>query len=226
MNEIERIFQFEGRQLRIAMSATGKPMFCGRDVCELLELGNPNDNLSQIHPDDKGIGIADTRGGPQRMVFINESGLYSLIFGSRKAAAIRFKRWVTSEVLPAIRQTGRYQAEELTKQQLIAELAIMQPKADFYDAVADTEDTFSVGETAKLLQFERMGPNNLMNFLRACGFLMPGNVAKQEFISRGYFVLTEELHRLAGGRPRVRPTTRVRQKGVEFIRKILIAAGH
>ena len=174
------------------------------------------------------------------MLFVNESGLYSLILGSRKEEAKRFQKWVTGEVLPSIRQTGRYQMPELSRQQIIelaleserereelsAQVAILQPKADFYDAVADTEDTFSVGETAKLLQFERMGPNNLMNFLRVYGYLMQGNVAKQEFIEKGYFKLAEHIYEFTDGSYRMSLTTRVRQKGLEFIRTLLIAAGH
>ena len=240
MNDIERIFQFEGKQLRMAVGEEGEAMFCGKDVCEMLELNNPHTNISRIDVEDKGSIIIATPGGPQKMIFVNESGLYWLILGSRKSAAKRFQKWVTGEVLPSIRQTGCYQMPELSRQQIIelaleserereelsAQVAVLQPKADFYDAVADTEDTFSIGETAKLLQFARMGPNNLMNFLRTFGYLMQGNVAKQEFIEKGYIKLAEHIYEFTDGSYRISLTTRVRQKGVEFIRTLLTAAGH
>ena len=240
MNEIERIFQFEGKQLRMAVSSSGESMFCGRDVCNMLDILQPCKTMSRIEEEDKGVILIRTLGGPQKLLFVNESGLYSLILGSRKEEAKRFQKWVTGEVLPSIRQTGRYQMPELSRQQIIelaleserereelsAQVAILQPKADFYDAVADTGDTFSIGETAKLLQFARMGPNNLMNFLRTFGYLMQGNVAKQEFIEKGYFKLAEHIYEFTDGSYRMSLTTRVRQKGLEFIRTLLIAAGH
>ncbi len=85
------------------------PWFIARDVCEVLGIKNPSDALSRLDDDEKGIGITDTLGGKQELASISEAGLYSLIFRSRKKEAKAFKRWVTHEVLPAIRKTGRFE---------------------------------------------------------------------------------------------------------------------
>lgn len=103
-------FDFEGRALRVVTDGDGAPWFHAGDVCAALELGNPWDAVARhVDPDDLGKHeVIDTLGRTQQVNFVNESGLYALIFGSTKEAAKRFKRWVTSEVLPALRRSGRY----------------------------------------------------------------------------------------------------------------------
>ena len=88
----------------------GNPWFVGKDIAVSLGYGNPNQALkTNVDETDKGIHSVDTIGrGIQNMVIINESGLYSLIFGSKLESAKKFKRWVTSEVLPQLRKTGSY----------------------------------------------------------------------------------------------------------------------
>ena len=89
----------------------GQPWFVGKDVATSLGYSNPRDALSKhIDSEDKGVAKCDTPSGSQNMTIINESGLYSLILGSKLESAKKFKHWVTSEVLPAIRKTGSYQA--------------------------------------------------------------------------------------------------------------------
>ena len=78
------------------------------DVCACLAIRNPSDALNRLDDDEKGLGQTETPGGEQSMSTVNEAGLYNLVLGSRKQEARRFKRWVTHEVLPAIRRTGRY----------------------------------------------------------------------------------------------------------------------
>lgn len=85
----------------------------GKDVAEALGFTNSRDAIAtHVFDDDKGVEIIDTLGGKQKMTAINESGLYALVFGSRLESAKRFKRWVTYEVLPAIRNTGSYDMDE------------------------------------------------------------------------------------------------------------------
>lgn len=86
----------------------GAPWFVAADVCKVLAVANNRDAIARLDDDERGVGIIDTRSGKQEMGIINESGLYSLILTSRKPEAKTFKRWVTSEVLPALRQHGRY----------------------------------------------------------------------------------------------------------------------
>lgn len=100
-------FDFEGNPVRV-VTVDGEPWWVAADVCAVLEIRNSRDALSSLDDDERGVGIADTLGGPQQVATINEPGLYSLILRSRKPEAKRFKRWVTHEVLPQIRQTGGY----------------------------------------------------------------------------------------------------------------------
>ena len=114
-------FQFEGEDVRL-LDRDGEPWFVLADVCRVLEIGNPSDAAARLDDDEKMTldnieGHSGRRGGAQFFTIINESGLYSLILTSRKPAAKRFKKWVTSEVLPTLRRTGMYvmdnQAEDL-----------------------------------------------------------------------------------------------------------------
>lgn len=100
-------FCFESHEVR-SMLIDGQPWFVAADVCQALAVRNNRDALSRLDEDEKGVATTDTLGGTQAAGIINESGLYSLILTSRKPEAKRFKKWVTAEVLPAIRKYGRY----------------------------------------------------------------------------------------------------------------------
>lgn len=102
-------FQFEAHAVRVQVDELGQPWFNATDVCDALEMGNPSQAIkSHVDAEDLQKLETLTAGGRQRQNHVNESGLYALILGSTKDAAKRFKRWVTSEVLPAIRNTGSY----------------------------------------------------------------------------------------------------------------------
>ncbi len=102
-------FQFQSHAVRQG-GTPEKPWFIARDVCEVLSLNNVSQALSSLDDDEKGIINADTLGGKQTLAIVYESGLYALIFKSRKPEAHAFRKWVTSEVLPAIRKTGGFLA--------------------------------------------------------------------------------------------------------------------
>lgn len=119
MSELS-VFNFDSQAVR-TLTRDGEPWFIAADVCEALDIGNNRDAVGRLDDDDKGVASTDTLGGPQEVTIINESGLYSLIFTSRKPEAKRFKKWVTSEVLPTIRKTGGYSSDHaLLKDQLLA----------------------------------------------------------------------------------------------------------
>ena len=101
-------YQFEEEPVRVVMIA-GEPWFVANDICKVLALSNPRKAVGDLDEDERGVTTSDTLGGQQEMNVISESGLYSLIFRSRKAEAKRFRKWVTAEVLPTIRKTGRYE---------------------------------------------------------------------------------------------------------------------
>jgi prophage antirepressor-like protein len=113
------VFAFGNQEIRTATDEHGEIWFVAADVCAALELANPRDALAaHVDPEDVGRRDTLTPGGMQAVNHVNESGLYALIFGSRKEAAKQFKRWVTSEVLPAIRKTGQYVADSSVLQYL------------------------------------------------------------------------------------------------------------
>jgi prophage antirepressor-like protein len=101
-------FAYQGRPLRVITDDRGVTWFVAADVCAALDLGNTWMTLERLDDDEKSTASIPTAGGAQSVTTVNEPGLYSLIFGSRKPDARAFKRWVTHEVLPAIRRTGSY----------------------------------------------------------------------------------------------------------------------
>lgn len=174
MNDIT-IFYYEGADIR-TVAIEGEPWFVGKDVAEVLGYANPRKALADhVDGEDKGVTKCDTLGGAQDLTIINESGLYSLILGSKLPTAKQFKRWVTSEVLPAIRKTGGYLhgADDLDPAELMAKAlkvaertlaerdarisaltvqnAIMAPKAEYFDALVDRNLLTNFRETAKQL---------------------------------------------------------------------------
>lgn len=100
-------FVYEDKQVRVFIW-DGIPWFNGRDICEVLELGNPSQAVARLEEDERGVISTDTPSGPQNMIYVNEPGLYALIMGSRKPRAREFKRWITHEVIPSIRRSGMY----------------------------------------------------------------------------------------------------------------------
>lgn len=115
MNNLQT-FKFENNEIRTVLK-NNEPWFVGKDVAETLGFANPRDAIkNHVYEDDKGVDIIDTLGGKQKMIIINESGLYALVFGSKLDNAKRFKHWVTSEVLPKIRKHGIYATDNVIDQ--------------------------------------------------------------------------------------------------------------
>ena len=97
----------EGASVRMQM-IKDEPWFAAKDVCELLGLDDSRQAVSRLDDDEKGVINSDTLGGKQELTFVNESGMYALIFQSRKPQARAFRKWVTGEVLPSLRKYGYY----------------------------------------------------------------------------------------------------------------------
>ena len=162
---------FEGHEVRV-VSQHDAPWWVMSDVCNVLEIRNPRDAADRLDDDEKGVVITDTLGGPQEVTIINESGLYSLVLTSRKAAAKRFRKWITSEVIPSIRRTGGYvlagsgdtpseiatraliAAEEAIRRQGVA-LDALTPKALAYDRLTRRDGAVSLTDAAKTLGWGR-----------------------------------------------------------------------
>ena len=146
-------------------------MFCGKDVCDALGYSNGRDAVRKHVDGDDKTTVAICDGGSNyksQAIFINESGLYSLILSSKLDSARRFKHWVTSEVLPAIRKQGGYMvarpeetdAEVLARAMLIMQtsldkrdeiIAMLQPRADYADEVLDSVTCITTTQLAKEL---------------------------------------------------------------------------
>lgn len=118
MNELQIFNSKEFGDIR-TVTIENEPWFVGKDVATALGYSNPQKAVrDHISEEDRGVNEMDTPSGRQNLAIINESGLYALIFGSKLESANRFKHWVTSEVLPAIRKTGSYQKPMTTDQKI------------------------------------------------------------------------------------------------------------
>ena len=213
-----------------------EPWFVGKDVTTALRYANASKALADhVDNEDKLNNDSLLSLGQRGGWLINESGLYSLILYSKLPTAKKFKRWVTSEVLPSIRKTGSYNLPDFTnpaeaarawanefeaKQKLLEENKVLKPKAEFYDTVANSESLLSMGHVAKALDMG-IGRNKLFEFLRGNGILNSHNIPYQRFVNAGYFKLVESMY-MAGDNQVVATTTYVKQKGVDYIRKLLL----
>lgn len=210
--------------------------FVGKDVADTLGYQNGSRDINRhVAEEDRAKDMIFDGKQNKETILINESGLYALIFGSKLESAKRFKHWVTSEVLPSIRKNGGYIAnqESLTPEQIVANALIvaqniisqkdkqimeMKPKADFFDAVADSKTAISMNDVAKVLSIKGMGRNNLFEFLRNEGILDKFNVPYQRYVDCGWFRVIEQKY-MRNGEPCVSTKTLVYQKGVDAIRK-------
>lgn len=252
MNNNIQLFKYEDANVRTLL-IDNNPWFVGKDVATILGYSNTRDALSN-HVDDEDkntVVIRDgiTRGNPNQTI-INESGLYSLILSSKMPNAKRFKHWVTSKVLPAIRKYGAYmtdqkafdvvhnkdgladllqQAADQLKQKDI-QIEQMKPKALFADSVATSKTTVLVGELAKILRGNGIdiGPNRLFGWLRKHGYLInrkgsDWNMPTQKAMDLGLFKIKETVINHSNGTTSISKTTKVTGKGQQyFINKLLV----
>lgn len=220
----------------------GEPWLVGKDVAEILGYKETAKAIrTHVDDDDKGVSILDTPGGKQQYIVINESGFYSLVLSSKLPTAKKFKRWVTAEVLPTIRKTGGYVAnedvfvetylpfaDEPIKQlfkiqcrvinQLNNRIRQDEPKVKFADHVSDSTNLIDVNKMAKLCADHgiRIGRNRLFAWLRSRGILMGGNIPYQEYIENGYFRVKESVYE-TNGQTRTYQQTFVTGKGQQYI---------
>jgi prophage antirepressor-like protein len=116
-------FTYESRQVRVIQDDQGEPWWIAKDVCAVLDLTNVAMAVKGLDDDEKGISKVYTLGGEQELLTVNEPGLYTLIIRSNKPEAKQFKRWITHEVLPSIRKTGKYEIGTLSEIDLIIKSA-------------------------------------------------------------------------------------------------------
>lgn len=242
MNELQIFNSSEFGQIR-TVTKDNNPMFCLGDLCKALELTAKevkrrlNDEVVSKHP------IPDSLGRTQEALFVNEDGLYDVILESRKESAKKFRKWVTSEVLPSIRKSGGYIAgqetmsdsELMAKALLVAQKQIEQrntiieqqkakieadkPKTIFADAVSASKTSILIGDLAKLIcqNGYKIGQKRLFEWLRENGYLIKSgsskNMPMQRYVEQGLFEIKESNVQNPDGSVRITKTTKITGKG-------------
>lgn len=219
--------------------------FVAKDVCRVLALSNPRSSLALLDDDEKGVHNVDTPGGDQQMAVVTEPGFYRLVLRSRKPEAKAFQRWVTHEVLPALRRDGGYMASRddetpeetmaravLLAQQTIdrqrrrvAELearnAVIEPKAGFFDACMDGERWQSFTEVSRLFhQYDcTMTRKRMFELAQSDGMITRDKQATKLAIDRGYFRNYQApayFDQTTGEQVRPKPYAKFTGKGVSW----------
>lgn len=217
MNQLTKMFK--GHELRI-VELNREPWFVAADVCAVLGIKNSHDAVERLDSDEKATSVVPTQFGAKEMNLVNESGLYALIFKSRKKEAKQFKRWITHDVLPSIRKHGAYMTpdkiEEVllnpdtiiqlatnlkTEQEARAKLEQQQkldaPYTTFGKVVSNSNASINIGSFAKLMYDKHginIGRNKMFRWLRDSGYLIKTgrerNNPKQKYIEQGIFETT------------------------------------
>lgn len=242
MNDIQVFKNDQFGQVRAARGKNGEPVFVAKDICAILDLGNPRSSIALLDDDEKGVHSVDTPGGRQQMTTVTEPGFYKLVMRSRKPEAKAFQRWVTHEVLPALRRDGGYMvARDETPEQTMARavllaqatidrqrdrIAELEPKALFADAVAASDGTCLVGELAKMMRQNgvEVGQNRLFAMLREDGYLghvgQNRNVPTQRAMDLGLFRIKETAVTHSDGHVTINRTPKVTGKGkIYFVKR-------
>lgn len=247
MNELQIFKNDEFGQVRTTI-INDEPYFVGKDVAGILGYSNLDKAIRQhVDPEDKQPvylnNLTAQNGSPTKAIAISESGLYSLIFGSKLEEAKRFKRWVTSEVLPAIRKHGAYataptidkilddpdygirllqnlKEERERRKALEVQNAVMIPKGVFADAVTTSDSCILIGDLAKLLRQNgvEIGQKRLFEYLRNHGFLIKRrgadwNSPTQRAMEMGLLEIKETAITHSDGHVTISKTTKVTGKG-------------
>jgi prophage antirepressor-like protein len=198
----------------------GEPWFVAVDVCKALEIdATATRRLDEDEKSTLRLTQTSSNGTEQGrdVTAISESGLYSLVLGSRKPEAKAFKRWITHDVIPTIRKTGGYihGADEMSNEEILSHALIIaqnviqekerrlkeqEPKVEFADHVAASENAIDMGEFAKIAQKNgiTLGRNNLFKKLRELKILMDGNLPYQQYMNAGWFEVVESAYERSG----------------------------
>lgn len=238
MNSMQVFKNDQFGTIRAMRGEDGEPMFIAGDVAKILGYGDATHMTRRLEDDEKSLRSVETPGGAQMANVITEPGLYSAILGSRAPEAKAFKRWVTHEVLPALRREGGYMvARDETPEQTMARavllaqatidrqksrIAELEPKALFADAVAASDGTCLVGELAKMMRQNGVdvGQNRLFAMLREDGYLgnvgQNRNVPTQRAMDLGLFRIKETAVTHSDGHVTLSRTPKVTGKGQRY----------
>lgn len=241
------IFGFNNNDVRVLTDNQGEPWFVLADICKVLDLTNPTMVASRLDSDGLSTAeVIDSMGRTQKASTVSEAGLYEAIFMSRKEEARAFRRWVTHEVLPAIRKHGGYltdakiaealtdpdtiirlatdlKAERARRAQLEAQATADAPKVIFADAVSASHTSILVGELAKILRGNgiKIGQNRLYEWLRTRGYLIQRkgtdyNMPTQRSMELALFEIKETAISHSDGHVTISKTPKVTGKGQAY----------
>lgn len=242
-------FNFEDLPVR-TLTVNEEPYFVGKDVANILGYKNGSRDINaHVDAEDKLTYQISTSGQRRNQTIINESGLYSLIFSSKLESAKRFKRWVTSEVLPAIRKHGIYATDNVIEQTLRdpdyiinvlteykkekdnnlilrQQIGELKPKADYVDEILKSPGTMTITQIAADYGLSAQKLNKLLHQARLQRRVGKQWVLYAEHMNKGYTKShTIEIVR-SDGRPDTQPQTRWTQKGRLKIHEIMTDFGY
>lgn len=249
MNELQT-FNFEELPVR-TLTVDDEPYFVGKDVAEILGYSKARNAIAKHVDieDKKDAPIRGSLGGTQKMTIINESGLYSLIFSSKLESAKRFKRWVTSEVLPAIRKHGIYATDNVIEQTiqnpdyiitvlteykkekeqnllLQQEIGELKPKADYVDEILKSPGTMTITQIAADYGLSAQKLNKLLHKARIQRRVGKQWILYTDHMNKGY-TKSETINIVrSDGTPDTQPQTKWTQKGRLKIHEILTDFGY
>lgn len=256
MNNLQIFDSPDFGQIR-TIQQNGEPWFVGKDVADILGYQNGSRDVNRhVDEDDRQNYQNGTFESNRGLTIINESGLYSLILSSKMPKAKEFKRWVTSEVIPAIRKHGGYltadkieqaltdpdtiiklattlKEERAARQQAEASLQAAKPKVLFADAVSASDSTILIGDLAKILKQNgyNTGQKRLFQWLRDNGYLIKRqgadyNSPTQRSMEMGLFAVKESTVICPDGHTKVNKTTKVTGKGQVYFINRLAPCRH
>ena len=240
MFEIKIFQNQEFGAIRTMSNEQGEPMFCAKDVALALGYDQPHKAVERHVEKDDGTKhtLIDSLGRKQRAIFINESGLYSLILSSKLESAKRFKHWVTSEVLPSIRKQGGYmiarpdesnevilaralQIMQATLQRRDEQIAKLQPRADYADHVLDSVSCFTTTQLAKELDMTAQELNRLLCEMRIQYWQSGQYLLYADYARQGYAKNRTHSHKSLNGDLHTHTYLVWTERGREFIHQLL-----
>lgn len=237
------VFQYKDAQVR-TVDVDGDAWFVLADLCRVLDLTNPSVVAQGIDADALSTAeVIDSMRRFQTVRIVSEAGMYQVAFLSRKPEAALFRRWVTNEVLPALRRTGTYAVPQTREQRLAAavldanvviaeahaEIAVLTPRAEAWDELAAADGDYSVADAAKMLARAGIetGPQRLFDYLATAGWTFRGADKRPRayagFVSRGYLAERpmSHPHPKTGGTVIDAPQIRVTLTGLQKLHERL-----
>ena len=226
--------------IRTMSTEQGEPMFCAKDVCDALGYKKVNNAIAQHVDEDDSLkqGVIDRLGRTQQAIFVNESGLYALILSSKLDSAKRFKRWVTGEVLPAIRQQGGYmiarkgetekevmkralQIVQATLNRRDEQIARLQPRADYADHVLDSITCITTTQLAKELDMTAQQLNRRLCEMRIQYWQSGQYLLYADYARQGFAKSRTRTHTVKDGIVLTETYLVWTERGREFIHRLL-----